>query len=98
MVLKKKVANSIELNTKKIVSDAILDVSFGNEKDANVLVYIVDEKGLKMALKSTYGKALQAEIDFNEFKPETGQVANVGIVNKQKVVFVGFGKSEKDKQ
>lgn len=98
MVLKKKVANSIALNTKKNVSDAILDVSFDNEKDVDLLVYVVDEKGLKTALKSSYGKALQAEIDFNEFKPETGKIANVGIVDKQKVVFVGFGKSEKDKQ
>ena len=98
MVLKKNAANGVELNTKKVVNDAILDVSFGGEKDADLLVYIVDEKGLKMALKSVYGKALQAEIDYNEFKPETGKVADVGIINKQKVVFVGFGKSEKEKQ
>ena len=62
-IITKKTTNDINLNTKKLVQDEILDVNFDNGKKANVIVYIVDKKGLSTALKSAFGKQLKAEIE-----------------------------------
>ena len=83
-----------KLGTKEIVKNSILKVEFENAKTANLLIFIVDKEGLKDALNSAYGKTLQAEIKYNDFKPITDKTVNAGIINGQETIFVGFGKNE----
>lgn len=95
-IITKKTTNDINLNTKKLVQDEILDVNFDNGKKANVIVYIVDKKGLSTALKSAFGKQLKAEIDNNKFEAKTGKFANLGYINNQKIIIAGFGEEKQD--
>ena len=88
----------LKLETKEVVKNSILKVEFGSSKTANLLIFIIDKKGLKSALSSTYGKALRTEIKYNDFKPATGKTANVGIANEQKVIFVGFGEDKNEEK
>ena len=96
MIVKRADAKVLKLDTKKTVKNEILNVKFAESKTADLLFYIVDDININNALKSSYGKNLQSEIEYNDFKPSTGKVANVGIFNKQKVVFVGFDENKKN--
>lgn len=91
-------AKELELDTKKIVENSILNVEFGNESKANLVIFIIDKEGFSNAQKSIYGKVIKEEINYNDFKPTTGKIANVGIINGKKVIFVGFGKDKKSKK
>ncbi len=98
MSIKEVKAKNFELETKKLVQKSIIDVVISDKDESNFIVFIVDEKGLSEAKKNaTYGKAITEEIAYNKFEPTTGNVANIGIFNGKKVIFVGFGKDKKSK-
>ena len=92
------VLKNIKLDTKKIIQDSILSVSFGDEKKCEVIVYLLDKKNLKSALKSNFGSFLKTEIDYNDFKIEDKKVADLGHVEGKKIIVASFDAGDGDKK
>ncbi len=88
------VSKSVKLDTKKLVQNYILDMSFSDGKKSDVVIYLLDKKNLKSALSSSFGMALKSEINCNDFKIENKKIADLGYISGKKVIVVGIG--EKD--
>ena len=94
MTIKKDKTKKIELNSKFFVNNSIINTKFGNEKDAELLVYFVDKNGLeKHWLKKK--DDVSNQIKYEKFDGTKCKTISLGFIKNKQVALVGIDKDDK---
>ena len=94
MTIKKDKTKKIELNSKFFVNNSIINTKFGNEKDAELLVYFVDKNGLE---KHWFKKKddVSNQIKYEKFDATNNKIISLGFIKNKQVALVGIDKDDK---